>query len=157
LTPVPWYSLSLFEDRARRVFATFAILSALTVVGLSFVVWLLAGLSLIASRHELTEALDRTEKKTEQLLIRAEELRISPIRKQLADFDKVNQGLLDLNGFLEIYEVKKGAARWRAVVPANVTADRINVLGGKTIEARADGTVIGNAAEIEYEKRENKK
>ena len=157
LTPIPWYSVSLFEDRARRILAALAVVSALTVAGIAFIVWLLSSVTLITARHDLTEALNRTQDKTQKMLEQAQQLRASPLREQLASFDAVNEGLLDLNGFLEIYEVKKDKARWRAVVPANVTADRINALGGQTIESRADGTVIGNARQIEYEKAQESK
>ena len=42
LSPAPWYSISLFEDRARRILATVARSSRrLTLTGLAFMVWLL--------------------------------------------------------------------------------------------------------------------
>ena len=81
----------------------------------------------------------------------AAQLRASPMREQLAVFADLNDGLLDLNGFLDVYEIKGGKTRWRAVVPNNVTADRIGGLGGQTIESKAQNEVIGNKAEIEFE------
>ena len=51
LNPIPWYSLSMFEDRARRVLATLGVFSALFVLGLSFLVWMTASMSLLAAKH----------------------------------------------------------------------------------------------------------
>lgn len=150
--PVPWYALSLFEDRARRILAVAAVLVALGLTGLCFLLWLLTGLTLIATQHDLSGAIARTKDKTAELMATVDKLRASPVREQLAKFADLNDGLLAINGFLEVYEVgKNGKARWRAIVPANVTADRIIALGGKTIETSNDGAIIGNAAQIEYE------
>jgi hypothetical protein len=52
---------------------------------------------------------------------------------------------------LEVYEIKGEKTRWRAVVPTNLTADRINELGGKTIETLPQGVAIGNQAQIEFQ------
>ncbi|MFY9288725.1 MAG: hypothetical protein WAO98_09530 [Alphaproteobacteria bacterium] len=151
LSVVPWYSLSLFEDRARRVLAATAVFVALLLAGISFVIWLFASMSLIGAKRDMSETVQRTREKTMKLMGTAEKLRTSPMRDQLAKFTQLNDGLLNLNGFLEVYEIKDNKARWRAVVPANVTADRINELGGKNIETVAQGIAIGNAAQIEYE------
>jgi hypothetical protein len=151
LTPVPWYSSSLFEDRARRILAAVSVFAALIFAGLAFLVWLSASMSLISSKHNLSEVQTRTRSKTEELLRITEKIRVSPMREQLAKFSELNDGLLALNGFLEIYEIKDGKTRWRAVIPANITADRINQLGGKTIESTPKGIAIGNAAEVDYE------
>lgn len=158
-TPVPWYALSLFEDRARRVLATTSIAVALGFTGVCLLLWLLTGLTLIAARNDLSNAIERTRSKTTELMATVEKLRASPVRDQLAKFADLNDGLLSINGFLEVYDVgKNGKARWRAIVPANVTADRISALGGKTIETSNDGAIIGNAAQIEYENNaKNKK
>ncbi len=151
LAPVPWYSVSLFESHARRILATLSILVSLGITLTAFLVWLLASLSLIASHQDLAEALARTQDKTLQIMVGAQKLRASPMRDQIATFTELNDGLLDLNGFLEVYQIKDGQTRWRALVPSNVTADRINALGGKTIETKTEGTIIGNAAELEFE------
>lgn len=151
LTPVPWYSVSLFEDRARRILAALAAFTAIVFATLSFFVWLLASMSLITARHDLSEAQARTRDKMMQLMGTVEHLRASPMREQLAKFSDLNDGLLAVNGFLQVYEIKDGKTRWRAVLPANVTADRVTGLGGKTIETTPQGVAVGNAAEIEYE------
>ncbi|MDE1901707.1 MAG: hypothetical protein KGI37_08700 [Alphaproteobacteria bacterium] len=151
LTPVSWYSVSLFEDRARRILATLSVMVSLAVAGFSFVVWLLANMSLLAARHDLSAALDSTRDKSMRLMTQAEELRRSPLREQIRQFLDVNDGLLDLNGFLNVYSITNGQARWRAQVPPSATADRITAIGGKNIEANDQGVVIGNQAEILYE------
>ncbi|HEU0117819.1 MAG TPA: hypothetical protein VFR09_04225 [Alphaproteobacteria bacterium] len=151
LAPVPWYSVSLFEDRARRVLGAVSVFSALAVASLAFVIWLIASMSLIAAKHDLTETKIRTQNKTTQLMQMSEKLRASPMRDQLAKFTDLNDNLIVLNGLLEVYEIKDNKPRWRAVVPPSVTADRINELGGKNIENTTDGVAIGNAAQIDFE------
>jgi hypothetical protein len=151
LDRVPWYSVSLFEDRARRILATLSVLASIGVAAVSFLVWLTASMSSVAARHELTEARQRTETKTMQLLQSAEITRTSPLRDQIEKFLSLNDGLLSLNGFLNVYEIKDGSTRWRAVVPPSATADRITAIGGKSIEATPRGVAIGNDAEIQYE------
>lgn len=151
LTPAPWYSISLFEDRARRILATLAVLTALCLTGMAFVVWLLTTMVILSAKADLHEAQERITNKTLELVRTAGELRASPMRDQLASFASVNDGLLAVNGFLEVYEIKDGKTRWRAIVPTNVTADRINELEGKTIETLPDGVAIGNANEVAYE------
>jgi hypothetical protein len=151
LTPVPWYSVSLFEERARRMLAAFAALTAISLTVLSFFVWMLASMALLSTQHDLHEAEARTRDKTMELMGTVEHLRASPMREQLAKFTDLNDGLINVNGFLQVYEIKNGKTRWRALLPTNVTADRINELGGKTIETTPQGVAIGNAAEIEYE------
>lgn len=92
-----------------------------------------------------------TQSKTMELMANVEKLRSSPMREQLATFADLNDNLLAVNGYLQVYEIKDNKPRWRAVIPNNVTADRINEMGGKNIETTAQGVAIGNAAEIEYE------
>jgi hypothetical protein len=151
LTAVPWYSASLFEDRARRILAAVSVAASLAIVGLSFLVWLSASLAMISARHESADALDRTQTKSMELMRQAEAMRASPMREQLEKFLNVNDGLISLNGFLNVYEIKDQKTRWRAVVPPSATADRISAIGGKNIEATDQGVAIGNDAEVEYE------
>ena len=157
MTPVPWYSASLFEDRVRRVLSTVSVLASLLIVGLSFLVWLSASMAMIAARHDLTEAQENTKIKTMNLLREAEGSRSSPLREQIAKFLNVNDGLLSLNGFLTVYEIKERVTRWRAVVPPSATADRISAMGGRNIESNDQGASIGNDAEIEYEANKEKR
>jgi len=156
MTPTPWYSASLFEDRARRILATLSVLASLTVIGLSFVVWLLASMTMIAARHDLANAQDNTETKSMQLVREAESIRASPMREQIERFLNINDALLNLNGFLNVYTISNKVVRWRALVPPSATADRISVIGGKNIEATDQGVAIGNDAEVEYEATKRK-
>jgi hypothetical protein len=151
LEPVPWYSLSLFENRARRILAAVAVFSALGLATLSLLVWLIASMGLIAAKHDLNNAMDRARTKSMALMRTAETLRISPVRDQLAKFSELNDKLLAVNGYLEVYEIKDSKTRWRAYVPVSTTADRITDMGGKTIDTTDHGVAIGNDAEIEYE------
>lgn len=151
LTPVPWYSLSLFEERARRVLATVAVAGALCFAVLAFVIWFFSAMMLISAKADLDSAEARTASKTLELMRMVGDLRASPMREELAKFSDVNDGLLELNGLLDVYEIKDNKPRWRATVPVNVTADRINALGGKTISTNDQDVVIGNTNEIEYE------
>jgi hypothetical protein len=157
LAPVAWYSVSLFEDRARRILATVSVLTSLVIAGLSFLVWLSASMSLVASHHTLAEALDRTQEKSMQLVHEAEGMRSSPLREQIDKFLSVNDNLLSLNGFLNVYEIKDKKTRWRAIVPPSATADRITAIGGKNIEVTDHGVAIGNDTEIEFEKNKEKR
>ncbi len=160
LTPAPWYSMSLFEDRARRILATFAVFSALSFATLAFAVWLLTTMVIVGTHASLNSAKERAQDKAIELLHTVTDLRASPLREQLASFADVNDGLLAINGFLEVYEIKGGKVRWRAVAPTNITADRISALdngNGKTIETTPVGVVIGNNNEIEYEKTKGRR
>lgn len=149
--PVPWYSLSLFEDRARRLLAVGSVVVSIVLTCFGFMVWMIASLSLVASHADLSEANQRTAEKTHQILTMAQDLKATPVRDAMTKFVDLNEKLLDLNGYLEGYVIKDNKVRWRATVPSNITADRINAIEGKTIDTTANGTVIGNAAEMEYE------
>lgn len=144
LTPIPWYSLSLFEDRARRVLASFSILGAVVIAAFAMIVWLTAAMATVSAHADLNEIKQRSESKSLQLLKSVQAQRASPMREQLARFADVNDGLLALNGYLEIYVVQGNKASWRAVLPANVTSDRIKELGGQTLDATPQGVVIGS-------------
>ena len=112
-TPMPWYSMSLFVDRARRIFAALAVFTALVLTGFAFVLWLFAGMAMVATKADLADTHKRTQEKTLQLLKIVEELHASPMRKQLSDFARINDGLLAINGFLVTYSVEGGKVRWR--------------------------------------------
>ncbi len=144
LSPCPWYSVSLFEERARRVLATFSILGAVVFSCLAVIIWLAAAMAIVSAHADLKEIQGRSETKSLQLLQSVQAQRASPMREQLAKFADINDGLLALNGYLEIYVVQGNKASWRAVLPANVTSDRISELGGQTLDATPQGVVIGN-------------
>lgn len=145
LTPSPWYSLSLFEERARRILATLSVLLAIVFGGVAVLVWFAAAMSAVTAHADLTGIRQRADAKSTQFLQNVQALRSSQMREQIAAFSDVNDGLLGLNGYLEMYVVKDGRAIWRAVLPSNVTSERIKDLGAQTLDTNAQGTVIGNA------------
>ena len=157
MVPVPWYSVSLFEDRARRILAVTSVGFSLLIVALTFLIWLSASMTMIAARHNLDDIVERTQTKSMQLVHVAEDLRASPIRIQIQKFLEVNDGLLALNGFLSVYEFRDSKLRWRAIVPPSATADRISAISGKNIETVEQGVAIGNDGEIEFEATKAKK
>ena len=151
LTPVPWYSLVAVR-RSRAPHPGRHVRAGGSGTCRRVVFRLAVGQSVVlTARHDLSEALSRTQDKTMQLMTTVEQLRASPMREQVAKFADLNDGLLDINGFCKSIEIRGGKLRWRAIVPPNVTADRINALEGKTIETKPTGAIIGNAAEVEYE------
>ncbi len=154
MTPMPWYSVFLFEDRARRILATVSVVTALFVLALSFLVWLVSSMATVSAHHDLTAAKERSQAKAQKLLHDAENMRSSHLREQLDKFLFVNDGLLPLNGFLTVYEIKDNSTRWKAVVPPSATADRISAIGGKSMETTDKGVAIGNDAQIEFESRQ---
>ncbi|MGE4351416.1 MAG: hypothetical protein AB7E52_04415 [Bdellovibrionales bacterium] len=157
LTPVPWYSLSLFEERARRILAAGAVLSAIGFAVIGIVIWFVAAMATVSAHVDLRTIQERSERKSLALLKSVQEQRASPMREQLAKFADVNDGLLALNGYLEVYQIDKDKPKWRAVVPVNVTSDRINALGGKTLDNNEYGVVVGNTVDaIEVGRRKRR-
>jgi len=147
LSPVPWYSQSLFEERARRVLAAASVAGGLCFAGLAMVIWFFSAMALVSARMETAEIHKRSEERSLQLLRNAQSMRASPMREQLAKFADLNDGLLTLDAMLDIYQIKQGKTLWRAYIPPNVTSDRITELGGKTLDTSPQGVVIGNARE----------
>lgn len=145
MTPVPWFSLSLFEDRARRIWATLSVFSALILTGVATLVWLLTTMSVVALRADLGMIKSRAQDKSMQLMRTVQTLRASPMREQLGRFADLNDGLLTLNGYLEFYQIKNSKPLWLAVVPTNITSNRISDIGGQTLDSGPTGVVIGNS------------
>ena len=145
LTPKRWYSLSMFEERARRILATISVAAAVILLGIIALVWFLAAMSAVSTRYDVKEIHERTAKESLEFMNQVRNLRSSPLREQLGRFADLNDGLLAINGWLDIYQIKDDKVLWRAIVPPSVTADRITGLGGKTLENAAQGVVIGNA------------
>jgi hypothetical protein len=149
LTPVPWYSISLFEDRARRILASLSVAAAVGITVIAFFVWLVASLSIISAHSNLEEIKQRTHDKSTQLLITAQNLRSSTLREQISKFTTLNEGLLRLNGYLEFYQITgNGKILWRAIVPENITSGRITEIGGQTFDTNEKGVIIGNSREV---------
>ena len=147
LTPVPWYSISLFEDRARRILASFSVIGALGLAGAALIVWFIATVAMISAEANHKTITTRAQESSVKLLSAVQGMRASPMREQLAKFAELNDGLLALNGWLEIYQIKSGKTLWRALVPPNVTSERISELGGQNLDSSAKGVVIGNSRE----------
>lgn len=147
LTPVPWHSLSLFEDRARRILAALSVGVALALSIVAFCVWFLATTINLVTQADLAKVQERKRESTQQLIRMVQDLHASPVREQLQKLTDTNDGLLDLNGYLEFYQIKGEKPLWRAKMPANVTSNRITELGAVTLDTLPDGIVIGNRKE----------
>jgi len=147
LAPVPWFSLSLFEERARRVLAAASVGSALVVAAVALMIWIFAVMASMGASIDLKAIHDRSGEKAMQLLKTVQTQRASPMREQIAKFSEINDGLLVLNGYLDVYQVAGNKVLWRAYVPENVTSDRISELGGQTLETNEKGVLIGNSRE----------
>lgn len=147
MTPIPWFSVSLLEDRARRFLAGLSVMSALAVLGLALFVWFAASMAMLSARIDLNTIRQQSEKKSMDLLQMAQNMRSSTMRDQLATFTNINDSLVAINGYLEFYEIVEGHIVWRAMLPSNVTADRIAAIGGRTLESNEDGVIIGNSTE----------
>jgi len=150
MTPVPWRSMSLFEDRARRILSVFSVFVSLAVAAVAFVVWLYAQVDILS----LTRAKDRAAARSTGIVAQAEDLRISPMRRELKNFLDVNEGVLSLDGYLSVYEIKDGAPRWRASVPSGTDAAKLAAFHGHIIEVGDAALLIGNEAELEASRKE---
>ncbi len=144
LAPVPWRSLSLFEEQARRVLAFLSVTTAVALTLLLFFLLSLGGASILNTRADQHAIEERSKAKSLQLLRTVQELRASPMREQLAQFSDVNDGLLALNGWLDVYQIKDNKTLWRASVPSNVTSERINELGAQMLDSTPECVVICN-------------
>ncbi len=147
LKAAPWYSISLFEERSRRILTAFAVLSALIFATFSLVVWFYSTMSMVSSHTDLKSVEERSKVRSLSLMKKVREQRASPMRGQLANFADINDGLIALNGYLEIFHIKNNKVLWRAVVPTNVTSNRIKDLGGQTLDTDDRGVIIGNSRE----------
>ena len=145
LPVTPWVSASLQEDRTGRLIATASVLSGLAVAVLAFIVWLLTSFASLAVQHNVADAQAQSQQAVQQLMQRAIQLRVSPLRGQLAHFAELNEELIRMGGWLKSYSITNGKVEWKAVLPPAITADRITKLGGHTKDIAEDGiTVVGN-------------
>jgi hypothetical protein len=141
-----WDSLSLLENRARRFFAMISVLSAIAVTLISAFIWFSASLAQLAYRVDLSELQTRSRKALLELEQTAMQLRTSDMREQIATFNRLNESMISLQGWLKLYYMKGGEVKWWAVVPENLTSNRIQEIGGQTIESTPEGLVIANSA-----------
>lgn len=145
LKAVSWESLSLMENRARRFYAFASIMSALAITIVSFLVWFMASLAQLTYDSNLKELSLRTNNTVMQLQMAAMDLRTSSLREQMASFNQLNENLVGVEGWLKRYYVEGNQVKWWAVVPANLTADRIQDLKAQMIESSDAGTIIANS------------
>lgn len=139
-----WDSLSLLENRARRFFAVISVLSAIAVTLISAFIWFSASLAQLAYRADLSDLQARSRAALLQLQQTAMQLRTSDMREQIATFNRLNENLIGLQGWLKLYYMKGGEVKWWAVVPENLTSNRIQEIGAQTIESSPEGLIIAN-------------
>jgi len=142
LDPVEWRSASLMEDKARRFLATAAVATGLLIGVVAFVVWVLASLAVMGISHNVENAKQQASASAQQLLTQATNLRASALRTQIAKFIELNDGLIQIGGWLQEYRIEKGKVKWSAMLPSGVTGEKISALGGVTKEITDDGVVI---------------
>lgn len=151
LTPSPWHSVSLFEDRTRRILSAISVMSALGIACLAFLVWIFACYSFVNARVKIATREDHLQKDAAQFIRTLDSVRSNPLHRQLADFVHVNDGLLVLNGLMVTYQVKNGQSYWRASVDASVSEEAVQNLGAAVIQPAENGKmVIGYGAEALY-------
>jgi hypothetical protein len=147
LKPVAWNSLSLLEDRARRFLGVATVLSALIVTLVAIFVWFGASIIQLSYGSELKDLQDRTASSLTELQQNAMVLRTSEMREQMARFYELNEKMIAMQGWLKLYLLQGSDLKWWAVVPENLTSDRISELGAQTIEPGPDGLIIANRRE----------
>lgn len=152
LKAVMWESLSMLENRARRFFTVASFLSAIVVTLLAAVIWFMASVAQLAYKSDLKELQSRTTASIMQLQQTAQVLRTSEMREQIAAFVRLNENLIGVQGWLRLYFMSGGTVKWWAVVPSNLTSDRIQELGGQTIETTEEGNIIANGKDS-YQKK----
>jgi len=143
LMPVAWYSISLFEDRLRRILTMMVVFGGLSCALIAFTVWLVASLVILQHHRQLDDVQERTVQKTTALMETVDKLRASTLREQMARFAELNEGLVQVGGWMKFYQIKGDKVRWRALVPPSVTGEKIRELNGKLLSSNETGTVIG--------------
>ncbi|MBI3419576.1 MAG: hypothetical protein HY053_05545 [Proteobacteria bacterium] len=144
LKMVRWESLSLLEDRARRFLAISSVLSGVMVIMGAFFIWFIASIAQLTYRADLSDLANRTAGSSMQLQQSALVLRTSEMREQIAAFNRINEGLINLQGWLKLYHLQDGKVRWWAVVPSNLTSQPIQEMGAQTLDTTSEGIVIAN-------------
>jgi uncharacterized protein YheU (UPF0270 family) len=119
-------------------------------------IWFLASVTQIAYYAELKSLEERTKTASMQLQQSALVLRTSEMREQIAAFNRLNEGLINLQGWLKLYLLQTGKVKWWAVVPASLTAQPIQEMGAQTMETIPEGLVIANGRESYLRKEQIK-
>jgi hypothetical protein len=147
-----WESLSLLEDRARRFFALISVSSAVFVILISAFIWFSASVAQLAYHADMKALKTNTDNALMQLQQTAMVLRTSDMREQIATFNRLNEGLVGLQGWLKLYYLKENKVKWWAVVPENLTSNRIQEIGAQTIETSPEGLIIANSPDAVLKK-----
>jgi hypothetical protein len=156
LQPSRWQSLSMLEDRARRFLTVTSVLTAAVVTLAALFIWFLASVTQIAYYAELKSLEERTRAASMQLQQSALVLRTSEMREQIAAFNRLNEGLINLQGWLKLYLLREGKVKWWAIVPASLTAQPIQEMGAQTMETIPEGLVIANGRDAYLRKEQIK-
>lgn len=143
IQPVAWHSVTLFEDRLRRMLSMIVVTVGLGFATVAFFIWLFAMLGILQQHRDLADIQDRTRQKTMDLMNDVEKMRASLLREQVARFAELNEGLVQVGGWMKFYQIKQGKVRWRAAVPPSVTGDKIKELGAKLLTTSDQGVLIG--------------
>lgn len=143
LTPVAWHSVALFDDRLRRLLTLLVVGVGLTFATIAFFSWLLASVVIVQQQRRLDDVHERTQQKTALLLETVEKMRASALREQTAQLAALNDGLVQVGGWMKFYQIRGGKVRWRALVPPSVTGDKIKELGGSLLSTTEKGVLIG--------------
>lgn len=143
LTPSPWYSIALFEDRVRRLLTVALVMSGMVCALAAFLIWLGASLSIMSQHRALEATQARTQEKTLELMRTVEKLRASAMRDQIARFTDLNEGLMQVGAWMKFYKIKGTVVRWRAAAPLSVTGDKIKELGARLLKSGDQGVIIG--------------
>ncbi len=143
LAPVAWHSVALFDDRLRRLLTLLVVATGLTFATIAFFSWLLASVVIVQQQRRLDDVHERTQQKTAALMEIVERMRASTLREQAARLAELNDGLVQVGGWMKFYQIRGGKVRWRALVPPSVTGDKIKELGGQLLSATEKGVLIG--------------
>jgi hypothetical protein len=145
LRPAPWTSLSLREARQRRTIVTLTFFAGLLAAAVGSFILVISWLALLAAQSGRADAEAGAEAAAKQLLSSAAQMTVSPLQDQLIKFGQVNDGLIAIGGWMKKYEITKGKAVWTAIVPPSVTRDRVEELGGHTLESTPQGFLVSNS------------
>jgi hypothetical protein len=143
LAPVGWHSVSLFEDRVRRILTMLVVFAGLAFASIAFFIWLFASLGIMQQHRQLDDIQQRTQQKTMELMEGVERMRASVLREQVAKFAELNEGLVQVGGWMKFYQIKQNKVRWRATVPPSVTGEKIREFGAKLLTTSDQGISIG--------------
>ncbi len=141
--PAAWHSVALFEDRVRRMLTVLVVSGGVMFATIAFLIWLFGALTVMNQHRQLDDVQARTEQKTMQLLNDVERMRASMLRDQMARFAELNEGLVQVGGWMKFYQIKGNKVRWRAMVPPSVTGDKIKELGARLLTTSDQGILIG--------------